>query len=93
MKTMSKKTALIKLESSKVSKSSMAYKLTLAAINGQSIIRPCYTSGSGRFTKNMDYTYTTSCLLTEIGIEFEEGNDAPRGGATGRFFKITTKIK
>lgn len=93
MKTMSKKAALKRLEASKVAKQSMAYHFTLCAINGQSVIRPCYTSGWGRFKKNMDYSYQTSCLLTEVGFEYEEGNDAPRGAATGKFFKITTKIK
>ena len=27
-----------------------------------------------------------------LGINFESGNDSPRGGLTGNFFKILTKI-
>lgn len=56
-------------------------------------IRPCYTSGRGRFTKNMDYTYEVKQLLNLIGIKYESGNDAPRGGLTGNYIKVLTKIE
>jgi hypothetical protein len=58
----------------------------------QKQIRPCYTSGSGRFTKNMDYTPGVGEILTLIGVKFEAGNDAPKGSPTGNFYKIITKI-
>lgn len=57
------------------------------------MIRPCRTSGSGRYTKNMDYTSEVTRLLDLLGIKYETGNDAPRGSATGNWIKITTKIE
>ena len=60
---------------------------------GEIIIKPCYTSGSGRFTKNMDYTSEVTRLLDLIGVKYITGNDAPRGSATGKWIKITTKIE
>jgi hypothetical protein len=59
----------------------------------QKQIRPCYTSGSGRFTKNMDYTPGVGEILTLIGVEFEAGNDALKGSPTGNYYNILTKIK
>ena len=56
------------------------------------LIRPCYTSGSGRFTSNQDHTKSTCKLLSLIGIEYVLTNDAPRGSATGNLITITTKI-
>lgn len=82
------------------SKSAKAYRIILDIINGTNqtrmvngnLIRPCQTSGSGRFTTNLDYTKETENLLTLLGIKFESGNDAPRGGLTGNYIKVLTKI-
>ena len=82
------------------SKSSKAYQIVKDLINGTNktymvkcdLIRPCSTSGSGRFTSNMDYTRETRSLLMLLGIKFDSGNDSPRGGLTGNYFKIITKI-
>lgn len=57
------------------------------------VIRPVRTSGSGRFTKNMDYTADICRALDACGIKYETGNDAPRGGACGTFIKVLTKIE
>lgn len=57
------------------------------------IIRPCHTSGSGRFTSNLDYTKEVETLLSKMSIKFESGNDSPRGGKTGNWIKILTKIE
>lgn len=51
-------------------------------------IRPCHTSGSGRFTTNLDYTQQTMWLLNKMGVDFEAGNDSPRGGKCGQFIII-----
>jgi len=59
----------------------------------QKVIRPCYISGRGRFTKNMDYTPGVGEILTLIGVKFEAGNDAPKGSPTGNYYNILTKIK
>ena len=82
------------------SKNSKAYQIVKDLINGTNktymvfgnLIRPCSTSGSRRFTSNLDYTREVRSLLMLLGINFEGGNDSPRGGLTGNFFKILTKI-
>ena len=56
------------------------------------IIRPCTTSGHGRFTTNLDYTADVCRLLDRLKIKYISGNDSPRGGKTGNFIKILTKI-
>ena len=60
--------------------------------NGSNIIRPCHTSGRGGFCSNLDYTKETEELLQLLGLKFKSGNDAPRGGLTGNFIFIITKI-
>ena len=61
-------------------------------VNGYTI-RPVSTSGSGRFTANLDYTADTESLLTLLGVKFKSGNDAPRGGLTGNYITILTRIE
>lgn len=74
------------------SKSSFAYKSAQSVINGEREIRTCHTSGSGRFTSNLDYTSDVVELFNLLGLKFEQGNDSPRGGKTGNFVRVTTKI-
>lgn len=77
-------------------KNSIAYKVAMDIVNETNksymvfgeIIRPCYTSGSGRFTSNQDHTEAICKTLTEIGVTYTTGNDSPRGGKTGKFIKI-----
>lgn len=77
----------------KGSKNSVSYKLISSLINGHHyLLRTCKTSGTGRFTKNMNYTAETEELLNLVGIKFETGNDSPRGGRTGNFIRVITKI-
>ena len=83
------------------SKSSKSYKIVKDLIEGTrktymvngNIIRPCHTSGSGRFTTNLDYTADTEKILTLLGLKFESGNDSPRGGKAGNYIKIISKIQ
>lgn len=84
------------------SKSTIAYRIVKDVIEGTNTtyclkpdgkIRPCYTSGTGRFTSNQDHTSSLCAILDLIGLKYERGNDAPRGGATGQFVKVTTKIE
>lgn len=49
-----------------------------------------YTTGKGRFTSAMismldDYTL----VLDSLGVAFETGNDAPKGGKHGDFIFVT----
>ena len=47
----------------------------------------------GKNTKQGWVEFELTNVLNQLGIEFTKGNDAPRGGKTGAFVKITTKIK
>lgn len=81
---------LEKLASEKrVNKTSSSYKLVVSACQtGNAVIRPCWTSGTGRYCSNLDYTADTRRLLDVLRVGYEFGNDAPRGGLTGNFIKI-----
>jgi hypothetical protein len=102
MKTLTAKLATKKLndltifsETNKypLAKNSMAYKFAKEVIEGKKQIRPCYTSGSGRYCTNQNHTDATISVLEKIGIEFILTNDSVRGGLTGNLITITTKIK
>ena len=56
------------------------------------MIRPCYTSGHGRFIINQDHMAAVCMYFDRLGLKYETGNDAPRGGKTGQYIKIITKI-
>ena len=82
-----------------LSRGSKAYQIVRGLIHGEhssmiwgNMIRPCHTSGSGRFTTNLDYTDQVKYLLDKIGVKYVSGNDSERGGKTGNFIKVTTKI-
>lgn len=51
---------------------------------------PYYYSGSGRFCKCAGVDYISTALRF-LGIDYETGNDAPRGGYSGYFVKLTKK--
>lgn len=80
-----------------VNKTTFAYKV-VAEIAGDgkstthqvrnNVIRPCYTSGSGRYIHNQDHTTEVRMLLDKLKVKYEFGNDSARGGLTGNFFKI-----
>ena len=82
------------------SKTSKAYKMVMDLINKTNttyqvfdkIIRPCSTSGSKKYTTNLDYTSDVKKLLSLLGVKFESGNDAVRGGLTGNYIKVLTKL-
>ncbi len=48
-----------------------------------------YYQGSGRHSKAVDLTFTISAYLDKMGIAHETGNDAPRGGVSGNYVKVT----
>lgn len=91
-----------KVEKLQISKTSIAYRF-LMEIGGapgkasgvfrkNGVHRPCYTRGCGRFCSNLDHTDEICRFLEKLNVKFELGNDAPRGGLTGNFIKIKTKI-
>ena len=98
MKTSTLKNRLEKVEN--LSKNSKAYQVVNAFISNErhamifgNIIRPCHISGKGRFCSNLDYTSNIKYILDKIGVKYESGNDSSRGGLTGNYIKITSKIQ
>jgi hypothetical protein len=98
MKATTLKNRLEKID--QLSRGSKAYQVVNSLIKKESnsmifgnLIRPCHTSGKGRFTSNLDYTDSVKYLLDKIGIKYESGNDSVRNGKTGNFIKIITKIQ
>ncbi len=97
-KTLSKGTAeknLAKLVADKkLNKTSVVYRWISEMLNGETFFRPVYSQGSTwngscLFDRQDDFTN----VLNMLRISYETGNDAPRGGKTGAFVKIATKIK
>jgi len=97
---MTKTTLQKRLSKFSGSKTSIAYQVAKDLVTGENksykifgnIIRPVHTSGSGRFTSNLDYTNDCKAILDFLKVKYEVGNDSPRGGLTGNFIKILTKI-
>ncbi len=48
-----------------------------------------YNSGSGRFTSAHSAEKTVTDILNAEKLKFTIGNDAPRGGITGDFVKVS----
>lgn len=94
---MKKQTALKRLNKNyHESKNRRSYKIMIDLltdtnntyrVNGN-IIRPCVLQGSGGYIKNVDDTNDVRELLEMCGIKYEFGNDAPRGGLPGNYFKV-----
>lgn len=98
MKTASKSTIekkLAKLVSEKrISKSSLIYGWVNQILTGQKLFRPFFSQGSSwKYSSLQDHSAKFQSILTQIGVEFKTGNDAPKGGKTGYFVEIITKIK
>lgn len=87
---MKKETIAKRLEKAKVNKTTSAYQLLTCWLSNplHTVIRPCWTSGRGRFTTNLDYTQDLCNLLELLRVRYELGNDAPRGGKTGNYIRI-----
>lgn len=77
-----------RIEKANINKATVGYKLALSLCTTDTFVRPCYTSGSGRFTSNQDHTATTQAALTAAGVGFEMTNDRPRGSATGNIIRL-----
>lgn len=80
-----------RIEKAGINKSTVGYKLALQLCQTDFLVRPCYTSGSGRFTSNQDHTQATLNALRAAGVDFKMHNDAPRGSATGNVIALSPK--
>ena len=65
---------------------------TMGYVDDAKLIRPCNAAGRGRFIHNADHTLEFCALLDRLGVKYEKGNDAPRGGLTGNYIRVITKI-
>ena len=63
-------------------------------LKSNDVLRPVFSQGSSwKHSSLIDKTIELTNVLRKLGVEFVTGNDAPKGGKTGCFVKITTKIK
>lgn len=75
-----------------LSKNSIVYKW-LIHLKSNDELRPVYTQGqSWKHSSLVDKEIELKRALRLLSIDFQSGNDAPRGGKTGVFVKILTKI-
>lgn len=49
-----------------------------------------YVNGSGRWSSNQSSRIYFIQILEAFGYKYSEGNDAPRGGATGDYIKVSS---
>lgn len=56
-------------------------------------LRPCYSRGSGKFSRIADYREELAQLCVLLGLRVETGNNAPRGGKCGEWLRIVTKFE
>lgn len=54
-------------------------------------IYPVDYAGSGRHITVRDRSAYIIMILNACGYKYEQGNDAPRGGAAGNFIKVSSK--
>ena len=98
MKTTLKKSLenkLLKLlTEKKIKKASIVYGWIKELIEGKKEFRPVYTQGSNWNSSSLfDRRIEMTNILGQLKIEYKIGNDALRGGQTGAFIQITTKVK
>jgi hypothetical protein len=98
VKTTTSKVLLSKIEkltsSKQLSKSSLVYGWLLGIAKGETIIRPVFVQGrTFKHSSLIDKTDELTRALSLLNVRFGQGNDAPRGGKTGAFVRIDTKVK
>ncbi len=88
-----KRTVLVKkMNKLNVSKNSLVYGW-VSALQSNEVLRPIFSQGSTwKHSSLIDKSKELTDLLRELNISFSTGNDAARGGKTGYFVKINTKI-
>lgn len=81
----------------KIAKQSNGFKNALKLLTNGGQVRMCHTSGSGRYTTNIDSTNQTIAVLTLAGltetIDYDLKNDSARGGLTGNYIELTSSGK
>lgn len=87
---MNKEIIKARLQRLKINKTTEAYRLLneWLQVPENPKIRTCWKIGTGRFCHNLDYTSDLATLLARLGVRYEIGNDAPRGGKNGNYVQI-----
>lgn len=87
---MNKEIIKARLQRLKINKTTEAYRLLneWLQVPENPKIRTCWKTGTGRFCHNLDYTSDFTTLLARLGVIYEIGNDAPRGGKNGNYVQI-----
>ena len=87
---MNKEIIKARLQRLKINKTTEAYRLLneWLQVPENPKIRTCWKTGTGRFCHNLDYTSDFTTLLAKLGVRYELGNDAPRGGKNGNYVQI-----
>lgn len=88
MKTATKK--LVMTKSGQINKSIINSLKSCRFYEKENKIYPVSYRGSGRYINKSDHSATVRQILEAQGYKFEIGNDAPRGGENGLFFKMST---
>lgn len=91
------KLSTFKKRTEKIAKNSNHYKNAVSLLTTGNRVYTCHTSGSGRFTSNIDSTDYTILTVEQAGLkkgqDFITGNDSPRGGKTGNYVELTSRGK
>lgn len=87
MKTQTKK--LIETKSGSVSKNVINALLHCRFDSDQRKIYTGYYNGSGKWATRASSESTVTNILEAQGYKFTTGNDAPKGGITGDFVKVS----
>lgn len=87
---MNKEIIKARLQRLNINKTTAAYRLLneWLQVPENPKIRTCWKTGTGRFCHNLDYTSDFTTLLARLGVRYEIGNDAPRGGKNGIYVQI-----
>lgn len=92
MKTTSTSVIAKKLAKLGTSKNSLVYSW-VSTLKTNEVLRPVFTQGkTWKHSSLIDKSNELTTLLKKLGIDFSTGNDAARGGKTGYFVKINTRI-
>lgn len=87
------KLSTFKKRTANIAKASNGYKNALMLMTTGDRVYTCHTSGSGRFTTNIDRTEETIEALVVAGLtkdtDFIHDNNSPRGGKAGNYVELT----
>jgi hypothetical protein len=85
-------TLLKRIEKLDLRKNTLVYGM-INNLATNDMLRPVFSQGhTWKHSSLVDKSIELISVLTLLKLKFEIGNDAPRGGQTGYFVKIITKL-